>query len=68
LRTGIADCLGMREADLRVIAPDVGGGFGQKMSLVPEYVLLVWAAPPAEPSDCLDRGSPRESHRRLSQP
>jgi aerobic carbon-monoxide dehydrogenase large subunit len=44
LRTGIADCLGMREADLRVIAPDVGGGFGQKMSLVPEYVLLVWAA------------------------
>ena len=44
LRTGIADCLGMREADLRVIAPDVGGGFGQKMSLIPEYVLLVWAS------------------------
>ena len=44
LRTGIADCLGMREADLRVIAPDVGGAFGQKMSLVPEYVVLVWAS------------------------
>ena len=43
-RTGIADCLGMPEADLRVIAPDVGGGFGQKMSLYPEYVLLVWLA------------------------
>lgn len=43
-RTGIADCLDMPEADLRVIAPDVGGGFGQKMSLSPEYVLLVWAA------------------------
>jgi carbon-monoxide dehydrogenase large subunit len=27
-----------------VIAPDVGGGFGQKMSLVPEYVVLVWLA------------------------
>jgi len=27
-----------------VIAPDVGGGFGQKMSLPPEYVLLVWLA------------------------
>ena len=44
LRTGIADCLGMPEADLRVVAPDVGGGFGQKMSLFPEYVLLVWLA------------------------
>jgi carbon-monoxide dehydrogenase large subunit len=44
LRTGIADCLGMREGELRVVAPDVGGGFGQKMSLIPEYVLLVWAA------------------------
>ncbi len=44
LRTGIADTLGMREADLRVIAPDVGGGFGQKMSLFPEYPALVWLA------------------------
>ena len=44
LRTGIADCLGIAEAELRVVAPDVGGGFGQKMSLAPEYVLLVWAA------------------------
>ena len=43
-RTGIADCLTMPEADLRVVAPDVGGGFGQKMSLYPEYVLLVWLA------------------------
>jgi carbon-monoxide dehydrogenase large subunit len=44
LRTGIADVLGMPEADLRVVAPDVGGGFGQKMSLFPEYVMLVWLA------------------------
>ncbi|WP_445487381.1 xanthine dehydrogenase family protein molybdopterin-binding subunit [Rhodopseudomonas sp. RCAM05734] len=43
-RTAIADILGMPESDLRVIAPDVGGGFGQKMSLGPEYVLLVWLA------------------------
>ncbi len=34
----------MPEADLAVIAPDVGGGFGQKMSLFPEYPLLVWLA------------------------
>lgn len=44
LRTGIADALGIPEADLRVVAPDVGGGFGQKLSLFPEYVALVWAA------------------------
>ena len=44
MRTAIADVLGMPENDLRVIAPDVGGGFGQKMSLCGEYVLLVWLA------------------------
>jgi carbon-monoxide dehydrogenase large subunit len=44
MRTAIAGLLGMDEADLRVIAPDVGGGFGQKMSLAAEYVVLVWAA------------------------
>ena len=44
LRTAIADLIGMPEAQLRVVAPDVGGGFGQKMSLPPEYVLLVWLA------------------------
>jgi aerobic carbon-monoxide dehydrogenase large subunit len=43
-RTAIADLIGMPESDLRVIAPDVGGGFGQKMSLVAEYVVLVWLA------------------------
>jgi aerobic carbon-monoxide dehydrogenase large subunit len=44
MRTAIADLIGMAENKLRVIAPDVGGGFGQKMSLVPEYVVLVWLA------------------------
>ena len=43
-RTAIADVLNLPESDLRVIAPDVGGGFGQKMSLPPEYVILVWLA------------------------
>jgi carbon-monoxide dehydrogenase large subunit len=44
IRTAIADVLGMAESDLRVIAPDVGGGFGQKMSLCAEYVVIVWLA------------------------
>jgi aerobic carbon-monoxide dehydrogenase large subunit len=44
MRTGIADLLGMPESELRVIAPDVGGGFGQKTALIPEYVVAVWVA------------------------
>ena len=44
LRTAIADVLGIPESKLRVVAPEVGGGFGQKMPLIPEYVVVVWAA------------------------
>jgi carbon-monoxide dehydrogenase large subunit len=44
LRTIVADLIGMPESDLRVIAPDVGGGFGQKMSLAPEFVVVTWLA------------------------
>src|SRR6185312_17025654 len=43
-RTAICDVIGMPESGLRVIAPDVGGGFGQKMSLGPEFVLVTWLA------------------------
>jgi len=43
-RTAIADILGLAESDLRVVAPGVGGGFGQKMSLAAEYVVLVFLA------------------------
>lgn len=44
MRTVIADLTGMPETDLRVVAPDVGGGFGQKMSLSSEFVTLVYLA------------------------
>jgi aerobic carbon-monoxide dehydrogenase large subunit len=40
-RTGIAEVLNIPESSLRVIAPDVGGGFGQKMSLPVEYCVAV---------------------------
>jgi carbon-monoxide dehydrogenase large subunit len=36
IRTGLAGCLGLREDQVRVIAPDVGGGFGYKGILLPE--------------------------------
>ena len=36
--------LGIPEHKLRVIAPDVGGGFGSKIFIYPEETMLTWAA------------------------
>lgn len=36
LRTGLARFLGLPESSVRVIVPEVGGGFGPKMTLYPE--------------------------------
>lgn len=44
LRTALADILGIGEAELRVVTPEVGGAFGQKMCVPREYVALVAAA------------------------
>jgi len=43
-RTGLAACLGLEQRRIRVIPPDVGGGFGHKCVLAPEEVLVCWAA------------------------
>jgi carbon-monoxide dehydrogenase large subunit len=43
-RTAIADLLGIPESKLRVVAPDVGGGFGQKATLPPEFPVIAWLA------------------------
>ncbi len=43
VRSGLAECLGLGEGQIRVIAPDVGGGFGYKGILLPEEVALAWA-------------------------
>ncbi len=44
MRVGIAECLGLRERQLRVNSPDVGGGFGSKNRLMPEEVMVCAAA------------------------
>ena len=44
MRVGIAECLGLKERQLRVISPDVGGGFGSKNRLMPEEVMVCAAA------------------------
>lgn len=44
IRTGLAECLGLDQADVRVIAPDVGGGFGYKCVLQPEELSVSWVA------------------------
>ena len=44
VRSGLAECLGIDEGQIRVVAPDVGGGFGYKGILLPEEVALAWAS------------------------
>jgi carbon-monoxide dehydrogenase large subunit len=44
VRTGLAECLGLAQEAVRVIAPDVGGGFGYKGILLPEEVIAGWLA------------------------
>jgi carbon-monoxide dehydrogenase large subunit len=43
-RTGLAECLGLDEGQIRVISPDVGGGFGYKGILLPEEICCAWLA------------------------
>ncbi|HTV37685.1 MAG TPA: xanthine dehydrogenase family protein molybdopterin-binding subunit [Xanthobacteraceae bacterium] len=44
VQTGLSECLGIEHGGLRVISPDVGGGFGYKGLLCREEVALAWLA------------------------
>ncbi|MGZ4147045.1 MAG: xanthine dehydrogenase family protein molybdopterin-binding subunit, partial [Actinomycetota bacterium] len=44
VRNDVAEALGLRQEDVRVIAPDVGGGFGAKLVVSPEYLVVAAAA------------------------
>ena len=41
-RAGLSECLGLDQGAIRVIAPDVGGGFGYKGILLSEEICLGW--------------------------
>jgi len=43
-RDQAARALGVPAAQVRFVAPDVGGGFGAKNFIYPEHVLIPWAA------------------------
>jgi carbon-monoxide dehydrogenase large subunit len=43
-RSALAGMLGLDEADVRVITPDVGGAFGAKFGADPEQALVCWVA------------------------
>lgn len=44
VRNGLAECLGLDQVQIRIISPDVGGGFGYKGILLPEDICLGWYA------------------------
>ena len=44
VRNGLSDCLDIAQGQIRIISPDIGGGFGHKGILLPEEVCLSWLA------------------------
>jgi len=75
VQTGLSECLGIEHGRLRIISPDVGGGFGYKGLLCREEVALGWLAqqvdyPVRWLEDCRERltanANCREHHYRIS--
>lgn len=44
VQTGLCECLGLEDGSIRIISPDVGGGFGYKCVLRREEVAIAWLA------------------------
>jgi aerobic carbon-monoxide dehydrogenase large subunit len=44
VRNGLSDTLGIEQGRIRIVSPDIGGGFGHKGILLPEEVCLSWLA------------------------
>jgi len=59
-RRWIADTVGISEHQLRIVAPDIGGGFGAKMHLYPRNCFAISGAPPRRARQVVESRS--ESH------
>ena len=68
VRGFLARALGIAEHQVRVIKNDVGGGFGQKIFMLPDELAVVLAGRAPRPAGQVDRGPPREPHRPTSTP
>jgi carbon-monoxide dehydrogenase large subunit len=44
VRNGLSDSLDIEQGRIRIVSPDIGGGFGHKGILLPEEVCLAWLA------------------------
>src|SRR5579863_3374276 len=44
VRNGLSDTLDIEQGRIRIVSPDIGGGFGHKGILLPEEVCLSWLA------------------------
>ena len=63
VRDDLAEALGLEKAQVRTIAPDVGGGFGAKLQVYPEYLAVAKAAMLARPAGPVGRDADREHAR-----
>ena len=68
VRDHLALSLGLSADQVRVIAPDLGGGFGSKEHLYPDEVLVALAVDAARPPGQVDRGPRRALHRDDARP
>src|SRR4029077_17321610 len=70
-RDAVAAALGLAPAAVRVVAPDVGGGFGAKIATERDTITVAWAAKrlarPARPGEGPGRTLLRTGRRRGQQ-
>ena len=64
VRAFLMTLLRLDENQVRVVAPDVGGGFGAKFVMYPEEVVVAAAGAHAAPAGQMDRGPARAFPRR----
>ena len=67
-RTLYALVAGLPEHKIRIISPDIGGGFGNKVGIYPGYVCAVVGLDRHRPAGEVDGGPLREPHEHLVRP